>query len=269
MFEELALYLGFGCLAGILSGLLGIGGGIVIVPFLVWYFSLRGFPAEAIMIMAVATSLATIVVTSISAASAHHRRGAVDWLAVKKLVPGIVIGAVFGSVVADLLPARWFKLIFACFLLYVSLRMLLKPPRERRHEEAPDYRRFGGAGAAIGALSSILGIGGGTLSVPFLARRGYPIREAVAISSACGFPIAVAGTATYIALGWHNATLPAWSFGYIYLPALAGIILTSVPLAPFGAHLAHRWPTARLRLFLALVIALAGGKLLWQALPLA
>lgn len=263
MIGELALYLVFGGVAGMLSGLLGIGGGVVIVPFLVWYFSLRGFPANAIMIMAVAT----IVVTSISAASAHHRRGAVDWQAVRKLAPGILLGAVLGSMLADQLPARAFRLIFAGFLLYAALRLLLKPPRERRREDAPDYQGFGGAGTAIGVLSSLLGIGGGTLSVPFLARRGYPLRAAVAISSACGFPIAVAGTATYIALGWHNATLPAWSCGYIYLPALAGITLTSVPLAPFGAYLAHRWPTGRLRILLALIIALAGGKLLWQALP--
>ena len=267
MIGELALYLGFGGVAGVLSGLLGIGGGVVIVPFLVWHFSLRGFPANAVMIMAVATSLATIVVTSLSAASAHHRRGAVDWWAVKKLAPGILLGAVLGSMVADRLPAREFKLIFAGFLLYAASHILLKPPRERHREDAPDYRWFGGAGTVIGALSSILGIGGGTLSVPFLARRGYPLRTAVAISSACGFPIAVAGTATYIGLGWHNAALPAWSCGYLYLPALAGITLTSVSLAPFGAYLAHRWPTGRLRICLALIIALAGGKLLWQALP--
>jgi uncharacterized membrane protein YfcA len=266
MLEEWALYLGFGCVAGLLSGLMGIGGGIVIVPFLAWHFGRMEIPADSVMIMAVATSLATIVVTSVSAALAHHRRGAVDWWSVRQLAPGILAGSVMGSIIADLLPARTFKLIFAGFLLYAALRMLMQQPREPVAGDTAKHRFFGWAGTAIGALSSILGIGGGTLSVPFLVRRGYPVRNAVAISSACGFPIAVAGTATYIALGWHNVTLHAWSLGYIYLPALAGIMLTSVPFAPLGAALAHRMPTRMLRILLALVIGLAGGRLLWQAL---
>jgi uncharacterized membrane protein YfcA len=266
MLEEWALYLGFGCLAGLLSGLMGIGGGIVIVPFLVWHFGHTGFPADSVMIMAVATSLASIVVTSISAALAHHRRGSVDWASVKQLAPGILAGSVIGSIIADWLPARTFKLIFAGFLLYAAVRMLFNPPGEPVVGKAVKHRLFGWAGTAIGAFSSILGIGGGTLSVPFLVRRGYPIRNAVAISSACGFPIAVAGTATYISLGWNHADLPAWSLGYIYLPALTGIMLTSVPFAPLGAALTHRLPTQSLRILLAMLIGLAGGRLLWQAL---
>jgi uncharacterized membrane protein YfcA len=268
MLEELALYLGFGCVAGVLSGLLGIGGGVVIVPFLVWYFSVLGFPSDAVMIMAVATSLATIVVTSLSAAHAHHGHGAVDWGAVGRLAPGILAGSALGSVIADHLPARWFKGVFAVFLLTIALSMLMRPAREAIAGATPDTRRFGWVGALIGALSSILGIGGGALSVPFLVRRGYLLRRAVAISSACGFPIAAAGTAAYVALGWSRTGLPSWSLGYVYLPALAGIMMTSVPFAPLGAHLAHRWPVRRLRMALAVIIALGGAKLLWQALSL-
>ena len=265
MLEEWALYLGFGCLAGLLSGLMGIGGGIVIVPFLVWHFGRLGFPANAVMIMAVATSLATIVVTSISATLAHHRRGAVDWALVRQLAPGILAGSVLGSVIADLLPARAFKLFFSGFLLHASLRMLRQTPKIPIHTEAGDSGHFGVVGAAIGALSSILGIGGGTLSVPFLVKRGYPVRTAVAVSSACGFPIAVAGSLTYILLGWGNAQLPNWNLGYIHLPAFIGIVLTSVPLAPVGAALAHHLPTRNLRVLLAMVVALAGGRLLVQS----
>ncbi len=265
MSEELALYLGFGGLAGLLSGLLGIGGGVVIVPFLVWHFALLGFPADSVMVMAVATSLATILVTSPAAASAHHRRKAVDWPAVRQLAPGILFGAVAGSVIANDLPVRWFKLLFAVFLLYAAGQMLLRPPPERDPGEPPGRKAFGWAGVAIGGLSAILGIGGGTLSVPFLVKHGYSIRQAVAISSACGFPIAVAGTATYVWLGWQQPALPAWSLGYVYLPALAGIMGASIPCAPLGARLAHRWPTRWLRLLLAFVVALAGGKLFWQA----
>ena len=265
MLAEWALYLGFGCLAGLLSGLMGIGGGIVIVPFLAWHFGRLGFPADAVMIMAVATSLATILVTSISASLAHHRLGAVDWTTVRRLAPGILAGAVLGSVIADLLPARAFKLLFSGFLLHASLRMLRQPAKTLIDSEPLKLGHFGTAGVVIGALSSILGIGGGTLSVPFLVRRGYPVRTAVAVSSACGFPIALAGSLTYIALGWGNARLPDWSFGYIHLPALTGIVLTSVPLAPMGAALAHRLPVRNLQVLLALVVALAAGRLLVQS----
>jgi len=268
MLEELALYLGFGCLAGILSGLLGIGGGVVIVPFLVWYFTRLDFPPDAVMIMAVATSLATIVVTSVSSASAHHRRGSVDWPVVMRLAPGILAGSMLGSVIADQLPTRWFKGVFAAFLLIIALRMMAGRTAEPVADSIPNTRGYTVAGAVIGVLSSILGIGGGALSVPFLARRGVPLRRAVAISSACGFPIALAGTVTYVVLGGSRTGLPPWSLGYVYLPALAGIMLTSVPFAPLGAHLAHRWPVRRLRRVLAFIIALGGAKLLWQALSL-
>ena len=266
MTEPLLLYLGFGCLAGLLSGLVGIGGGIVIVPFLVWHFAALGFADHLLMVMAVATSLATIIITSISAAWAHHRRGAVLWPVVWLLLPGIMLGSALGSIIADLLPSRWFRLVFAAFLLYVALRLLMQQDQAPETLQTTGQRHFGLAGAVIGALSALFGIGGGTLSVPFLIRHGYPIRNAVAISSACGLPIALVGSATYVALGWQVAARPADSIGFVYLPALIGISLASVLLAPVGAALAHRWPTHWLRRLLALMIALGGGKLLWQAL---
>lgn len=265
MIEEWALYLAFGGVAGVLSGLFGIGGGVVIVPFLAWFFAARGFPRDSIMVMAVATSLATILVTSVSAVHAHHRRGAVHWPTVFRLAPGILAGSVLGSIIARHLPVPWFKLVFASFLLYVAGRMLSESKSAAEQGRAPGAGLFALAGLAIGGVSAILGIGGGTLSVPFLVRCRYAVRNAVAISSACGFPIAVAGTATYIALGWHQASLPMGSLGYVYLPAFSGIILTSIPFAPLGASLAHRWPTRRLRKIFALLVAIVGGKLLWQA----
>ena len=265
MIATLPLYLAFGALAGILSGLFGIGGGVVIVPFLVWQLSLQGFNPDLVMVVAVATSLATIVVTSLSAVYAHHRRGAVDWPVVGKLSPGILLGSVLGSIVAHHLPVQWFKLIFALFLLFVALRML----SGGKHEEGRHWRRTGWllglAGLGIGSASAILGIGGGTLSVPLLVKCRYAMREAVAISSACGFPIAVAGTASYLVLGWHHPGLPPETLGYIHLPAFAGIILTSVGFAPVGARLAHTLPTAKLRRFFSLVLFAIGGKMLWQA----
>ncbi|MGX2042141.1 sulfite exporter TauE/SafE family protein [Methylocaldum sp. MU1018] len=266
MWEELGLYLAFGSLAGVLSGLFGIGGGVVIVPFLIWFFSERGFPSDAVMIMAVATSLATIVVTSVSAVYAHHRLGAVRWDAVFRLAPGILAGSVIGSIIADRLPAHGFKLIFALFLLYVAGRILIDAKPESGAGRAVNGWLYPSAGLGIGAVSSILGIGGGTLSVPFLVKYRFPIRNAVAVSSACGFPIAVAGSLTDIVLGWEKPALPAWSLGYVYLPAFAGIVATSIPFAPVGAKLAHRLPTRRLRRMFAAVVFAVGVKLFWQAI---
>ena len=264
MLTSLPLYLAFGCLAGVLSGLFGIGGGVVIVPFLVWQLGLQGFNPDLVMVVAVATSLATIVVTSLSAVYAHHRRGAVDWRVVGRLSPGILLGSVLGSIVAHHLPVLWFKLIFALFLLAVALRMLAGG----KGDAGVHWRRTGWllspAGLGIGAVSAILGIGGGTLSVPLLVKCRYVMREAVAISSACGFPIAVAGTATYLVLGWNHPGLPPETWGYIHLPALAGIILTSVGFAPVGAKLAHTLPTPKLKRLFSLVLFLIGGKMLWQ-----
>ena len=264
MAEEWAWYLGFGSVAGILSGMFGIGGGVVIVPFLAWWFERKGFPPDSIMVMAVATSLATIVITSISAVHAHHRRGAVVWSTVFRMAAGILLGAGLGSIIARSLPVAWFKLLFALFLFHVAWNLLRTPERSAQPVWRPDRRFFAGAGFAIGAVSAILGIGGGTLNVPFLLKCNYSIRQAVAISAACGFPIAVAGTAAYAALGYNKPGLPPESLGFVYLPAFAGLIPTSFLFAPVGAYLTHRVPVARLRWSFALVMLAVGGRLLVQ-----
>jgi uncharacterized membrane protein YfcA len=263
--ESFLLYLAFGCLAGLSSGLFGIGGGVIIVPFLVWLFTEQGFPSDAVMIMAVATSLATIVFTSMSAVCAHHRMHAVDWSAVRRLSPGILIGSIVGSIVANQLPVVLFKLIFAMFLVFVALRMLLAGSAGSQQTLRPGTGLLSLAGLLIGSVSAILGIGGGTLSVPLLIRCRFPIRNAVAISSACGFPIAVAGSASYVVLGWNHSALPTGSLGYIYLPALVGIVASSFVFAPLGAKLAHWLPAGKLKRIFALVLLGIGVKLLWQA----
>jgi len=265
MWGTFLLYLAFGGLAGLLSGLFGIGGGVVIVPFLAWHFAAHGFTPDAIMIMAVATSLATIVVTSVSAVYAHHRLGAVEWPMVGRLAPGILAGSVLGSIVADRLPVQMFKLILGVFLLFVGGRMLLAAEVGGQRNLRPGAVLLSFAGIVIGGVSAILGIGGGTLSVPLLVKCRFSIRSAVAISSACGFPIAIAGSVSYVVLGWNHPSLPAESFGYIYLPAFAGIVTSSFLFAPIGARLAHRLPTARLKRIFALVVLAVGSKLLWQA----
>jgi uncharacterized membrane protein YfcA len=268
MLAPITLYLIFGCLAGLLSGLFGIGGGAVLVPFLMWEFSQQHFPSGLPLIMAIATSLATIILTSLASAITHHRLGAVQWPTVIHLTPGILLGSLLGSVVADRLPVLALKSVFALFLLTVSTRMFIAA----HTQSAKPWRATRGlllsAGTLIGALSSLVGIGGGSLTVPFLVKCQVSIRNAVAISSACGFPIATAGALAYWVLGWRIENLPSGSAGYIFVPAALGIVSTSLIFAPIGAKLAHRLPTGRLKKWFALMLFAIGLKLLWQTLPL-
>jgi uncharacterized membrane protein YfcA len=262
--EAVLLYLLFGSLAGLLSGLFGIGGGVVVVPFLAWRFSDEGFAPDRTMVMAVATSLATIAMTSVSAVYAHHRLGSVEWPTVARLSPGLLAGSALGGVLAAHMPAAWFKLAFAVFLLFVAWRMLAGTKGEEGGRR-PGLWLLAAAGLTIGVASAILGIGGGTLSVPFLAKCRFSMRQAVAISSACGFPIALAGSASYIALGWNAHPLPPGSLGYIYLPAFFALAFGSVAFAPLGAKLAHRLPTRKLKRIFGWVLVAIGGKMLWAA----
>lgn len=254
----------FGCLAGVLSGLFGVGGGAVLVPFLAWQFDRQGFPAGSVMVAAVATSLATIVVTGTSSMLAHHRHGAVHWPTVTQLLPGILLGSLAGSSIAERLPVEFFKVLFAVFLILIAVRMLVAA-RHGGERPRPGRAAMIVAGSLIGIASTVVGIGGGSLTVPFLERRRYSIREAVAISAALGVPIAVAGTASYVLLGWQQPGLPEQSLGYVQLPAALAIVLGSVPLAPVGASLAHRLPIVRLKRWFALVLIGVGVKMLWPA----
>ncbi|WP_022948107.1 sulfite exporter TauE/SafE family protein [Methylohalobius crimeensis] len=256
------LYAAAGGLAGLTAGLFGLGGGVVLVPALLYLFAWQGFPPPYIPVAAVATSLATIMVTAIVSIGAHHRLGSLDWRAASRLFPGIVIGSLFGAWLADQLPGDWLKTVFAVYLLGVAMQMLWRW-RPAPAVTQPQPWLLTGVGGAIGTLSAMLGIGGGTLTVPFLVKCAYPMRVAVAVSSACGFPIALAGTIAYGILGWEVADLPSGSAGYVYLPAFFGIIAASMLTAPLGARLAHRLPAETLRQLFAGVLILIGGKVLY------
>jgi hypothetical protein len=251
-----------GIIAGITAGLFGIGGGTVIVPVLVWMFTLHGIPEELVMIMAIATSLATVLFTSLSSIFAHHKRGYVLWDKVLYLSLGIVIGVIGGTFMAEHISGEHLRLIFAVFLFYFSLQILLQinPNTPGDEEETPllDYI----IGIGIGTVAAILGTGGGTLTVPYLVHRKVPIKNAIAISSACGVPIAVVATISYVILGMKHTGLPEGSFGYIYLPAFLGIALFSIFTAPIGAKLAHVLPAEKLKRYFALVLFLMSIKML-------
>ncbi len=259
------LYPVFGAFAGILAGLLGVGGGIVIVPMLVFLFNAQGFAPQHIMQMALATSLGSIVFTSISSFRAHHRRGAVRWPVVWSITPGILLGTFGGTWIAAWLSTHALKVFFVCFLYYVAVQMLAdyKPKPTR---ELPRTAGMFAAGTVIGVVSSLVGIGGGSLSVPFLAWCNVPLHQAIGTSAAIGFPIAVAGTLGYIVNGWGLSALPPLNLGFLHLPALLGIALFSMLTAPLGARLAHRLPVSRLKRIFAGFLLLVASRMAWGLL---
>jgi uncharacterized membrane protein YfcA len=254
-------YLAIGVAVGFLAGLLGIGGGMVMVPMLVFVFTAKGFPAEHMMHLALATALATIVFTSLSSVRAHHRHGGVDWAVARAMAPGIVAGSLGAALVAGLVPTRPLAVFFTGFMFYAAAQMLveLKPKASR---ELPGPVGLFGAGAAIGAISSFLAAGGAFLSIPFLAWCNVPLRRAIGTAAANGFPIAVAGTVGYVAQGLRAQGVPEGSLGYVYLPALALIVAASMPVAPLGARLAHRLPVKQLRVVFALMLFALGLRML-------
>jgi uncharacterized membrane protein YfcA len=192
---------------------------------------------------------------------AHHRRGAVQWHSVRRLAPGIIIGAWLGAALADRLPGIQLRTVFGVFELLVALQMGVGF-RAVAQRQLPGWPGMGLAGGVIGAVSAVVGVGGGTMTVPFLQWCNVPMRQAVATSAACGVPIALAGAAGFIVSGWGEALLPRLSSGYIYWPAFGGIVLASVLMAPLGARLAHSLPAAQLKRIFSLFLALLGLRML-------
>ena len=257
----LITYLVLGAFAGLVAGLLGVGGGLIIVPVLVFIFTGQGMADHLIVHMAVGTSLATIVFTSISSVRAHHQHGAVLWPVFWQLTPGIVIGAWLGALFADALASDQLRRFFGVFELLVAIQMTFNV-KPRPHRQLPGRAGMFGAGGVIGAISAIVGIGGGTMTVPFLVWCNVAMRKAVATSSACGLPIAIAGAAGFIVTGWNTIDLPTYSSGYVYWPAFAGIVIASVLFAPVGARLAHRLPAAQLKRIFAILLYILGFRML-------
>lgn len=253
-------YGGLGIMAGLLAGLLGVGGGIIIVPMLTFLFSSQQLPYDHVAHLAVGTSLASIAFTSISSMRSHHARGCVEWDIFKKISPGILAGSLFGTWVAAQLSTRFLKGFFVAFLVYVSIQMFLEfKPSPRKPVGKSGMFFFG---SLIGGISALVGIGGGTMSVPFLIWHAVPIRSAIGTSAAIGFPIAISGTLGYILNGMHEPTLPPLTLGYIYLPALFGVSIMSMLTAPLGAKIAHHIPVKSLKKGFACFLVLVAGKML-------
>ncbi len=260
--SDMGIFMALGAVAGTLAGLLGVGGGLIIVPVLLWLFQLKGMDPSVVVHLAVGTSLATIIVTSIASVMAHNRRGAVRWRVVAMLSPGIVLGAWVGAAVADLLPSFWLQRVFGCFAVAVGVQMAFGFQLHARRG-LPGNGWMTLAGGVIGMVSAVVGIGGGSMTVPYLHWNSVNIRNAVATSAACGLPIALAGAVGFLVAGWNEQALPAGSIGYVYWPALPGIVVASVLFAPFGARLAHTLPVTSLKRIFALLLLVIGTKLLF------
>ena len=250
-----------GVFAGFIAGLFGVGGGLTIVPLLFMLFTAQQFPVEHSMHLALGTSMATIVFTSISSMNAHHGHGAVRWDIVKSFSPGLVVGTLSGSFLAAWVPTRPLAMMFTAIVYYASLQIMLdfKP---KAHRQLPDTLGMVITGTLIGVVSSLVAAGGGFLSIPFMLFCNVTIHNAVGTSAALGFPIAVAGTIGYVASGLKVSGLPEYSLGYVYLPALIGVVAISFLMAPVGARLAHTLPVKQLKRAFGGFLALLATKML-------
>lgn len=257
----IAGYLALGAVAGFFAGLLGVGGGAIMVPVLALMFAAQGFPEAHLMHLALGTSMAAIVFTSISSLHAHHRHGAVLWPIVLAIAPGILIGTFAGAQLASRVPTRPLAIFFTVFMSYVAFQMLanIKPKPSR---QLPGQLGMFFVGNGIGAISALVAIGGGSLSVPFMTWCNVKMHNAIGTSAAIGLPIALAGTAGYLLGGTAATGLPASSVGYVYLPALAACVAMSMLTAPLGVRAAHKLPVATLKKIFAGVILLLLAKML-------
>lgn len=257
-------YLALGAFAGVFAGMLGIGGGLVMVPALTMMFAAQGiFPPAEVLHVALGTSMATIIFTAASSIRTHHAHGAVRWDVVRTITPGILLGTGLGTLMAAQVPTRPLAIFFTIFVCVIALQMganlKLKAARE-----LPGSLGVGAVGLGIGALSALVAIGGGSLTVPFLSWCNVRVQTAIGTSAAVGLPIALGGTLGYAYNGWGHADLPEGCIGFVYLPALVVLLIASMSTAPLGARTAHRLPVATLKRIFACLLVLLAGKMLWN-----
>lgn len=255
-------YLALGAFAGFFAGLLGVGGGAIAVPILTTIFLAQGFPKSEVVHLALGTSMAAIIFTSISSLRAHHSHGAVLWPVVRQITPGILAGTFGATFVASLLPTQPLTIFFACFIAYVAVQMLLNI-KPKPHRELPGAVGMSVVGVGIGGVSALVAIGGGSLTVPFMTWCNVKPHNAIGTSAAIGLPISIAGTLGYLVNGWGYPGLPPGTIGFIYVPGLVMVTLVSTLVAPLGAKLAHRLPVATLKRVFAGVLILLVVKMLW------
>ncbi|AOE48899.1 membrane protein [Kangiella sediminilitoris] len=261
----LLAFVALGLFNGVLAGLLGIGGGMVIVPAMIWLAPQLGVPEQYVMHVALGTSMATICFIAISSARSHYRRGSVSVPLLKILIPGIAIGGLLGAVIAKVMNTEWLAWIFSIFAMLVGIKMLTGLTPEARGDRAMSHQRLP-AGIVMGAVSSLVGIGGGSVVVPYLLYHKEKLVTAIGTAAACGLPLAIMATIGYIVMGWDVTSLPAYHFGYVYWPAMIAIAIGSVITAPFGAFLAHKLPTKVIKRIFAVLLIIVAVKIIAEHL---
>lgn len=256
-----AAYAALGLCSGFFAGLLGIGGGAVMVPVLAMFFSAQGFEHEQVMHLALGSSMATILFTSVASLRSHHRHQAVIWQVVRTFTPGILIGTLLGAALARVIDTQVLAVVFTVFIVANAANMMIASTPEPRRTLP---RSFGLSivGMLIGAFSSLVAIGGAALSVPYMTWCNVRMQQAIGTAAALGFPIALGGTIGYVMNGMQSHALPSGSLGYVYLPAVACLIPCGMIVAPFGARLAHRLPVSLLKRIFACVLILLAIKML-------
>jgi Predicted permeases len=260
-----AALLATGLTAGFLAGLLGIGGGIVVVPVLVSVFAHFGVDPGVAMHMAVGTSLGAMVPTSIMSARSHHKRGAVELDVFKRWAPAVVVGVVLGTLIAGFVRGQVLTALFGIVALLVAINMVVRGEARPVWAQLPEGLGLQAIAAAIGLISSMMGIGGGMLSVPVMSACSYPIRQAVGTAAATGTLIALPGAIGFILSGWGEPGRPPFSLGFVSLVGFALIVPATVLAAPFGAKVAHTINARWLRLTFVVFLFFTGGRMLWRA----
>jgi uncharacterized membrane protein YfcA len=259
--EIIGLYLGAGAFAGLLAGLLGVGGGLILVPALLYSFRVAGYDEGLVLHLALGTSLTAIVFNALSSIRAHQRRGAIRWELVRQLTPGLLIGTLVGSFLAAQMETPMLALVFGVFALLMGIK-LMTGAQASGHFDLPGPWGQSLAGGIIGVISALVGIGGGSLNVPYQTACRVPMRHAVATAAACGLPIAISGSLGYLWTGWQQPNLPPYSSGFIHWPALLVIALAGMLLAPLGAWLAHKLPVAHLKRIMGLLLLILGTRMM-------
>lgn len=257
MILEYLIFLGLGCITGVIAGLLGVGGGTIVVPTMIYFLTAYGAESDLIMKMALGTSFATIVVTSLSSVVAHNKKGSVMWRLVFFMGIGAAIGVGLGGAIVSKLSNTTLQVIFCIFLAYTITNMIFTASKPEAAEPAQlGPGPYTGMGALIGFVASFVGIGGGVLTVPILSKVGHKMKNAIGSSSALGAILAFFGALAAIANGWGESNLPDGSFGYVYLPAFIGLSLSSIVFAPLGAKLVYILPVKRIRQIFAIFLTI-------------
>ena len=259
--EWLLLFLMLGSVVGFIAGLLGVGGGGIIVPILTSIFLLQGMPVDKVMHLALGTSMACIIVTSIASLRAHHKKEAVMWGVVKNMSVGLMLGTFLSTFVASYLHSFFLAMVFTLFMVFTGIKMMRKQPLQSTNKPLNKGSLIF-ASTGIGAISALVSIGGGSISVPYLVARNIDIKKAIGTSAAIGLPISLAGTVGYLINGWAENSTDNFTLGYIYLPAFVLISVASFFTAPYGVKASHNLPVKVLKKMFALLLIILSIKML-------